>query len=532
MSTTMTHPSQSQLHQALEDCWQLIDTEPLKAQVDAKELLQQVKSKQEKAKALCLLAFIDFRNYALDKALTKAYQAKAISEILEDKLWSIRLFNTLAVVQGHLGNYNQCFTFHKERLKVTLELNDSSEISNAHLNLALYYCNQKNINKAIEHFSKARKYAVNYRNEAFIFLNMGFFYSDEGKPSLLELAKSYAQKAFVLCEEHSMKGLMPVVLRCLSQIALKQKDYNTALKHCLNAIKQKEVFSGSASELHKKLSTIYFEQANLDNALRHALIALEQTKQENYKRNLPQVHLNLSKIYKAKADLSKALEHFESYVSLKDEVDSEENRQRQRALEIMHQTESLEREARVLEEKNKELELHVAELERLHEQVHQLSIRDALTGLYNRRYLFEQAENILKLARRYKRPFSVVMLDVDHFKSINDRFLHHTGDLVLKELANLLRLALRDADPIARYGGEEFAILLPETPLENAVIACERLRESIMSFNWASIHPQLSVTVSLGLASDNNCEKVEDLFKIADAQLYKAKQAGRNRLSY
>ena len=164
------------------------------------------------------------------------------------------------------------------------------------------------------------------------------------------------------------------------------------------------------------------------------------------------------------------------------------------------------------------------------EQLKELSIRDELTKLYNRRYFNEQAARKFTLAQRHHRPLSFAIGDIDFFKRINDRFSHGVGDEVLRRVAEILVSCTRENDIPARYGGEEFVIAFPETSVEGAVAVCERLRMAIESYTWDDIHPQLRVTMSIGLSSIAGVTNYELAIAAADAQLYRAKHNGRNRV--
>ncbi len=160
----------------------------------------------------------------------------------------------------------------------------------------------------------------------------------------------------------------------------------------------------------------------------------------------------------------------------------------------------------------------------------ELSRRDALTGLYNRRAFDELAGTMVDRARRYEHPVAFAMVDLDHFKTINDDFSHSTGDRVLVRASELLLAALRESDLVARYGGEEFVVAFPETDREGSRIVAERLRKSFEDDPWEALEPGLSVTVSIGIVEIRESETVLAALDRADEQLYAAKEAGRNRV--
>jgi diguanylate cyclase (GGDEF)-like protein len=164
------------------------------------------------------------------------------------------------------------------------------------------------------------------------------------------------------------------------------------------------------------------------------------------------------------------------------------------------------------------------------EAMRQLATRDSLTGLYNRRYLDEKLTEEFARAVRYKHPLSVAIFDIDGFKEINDQYSHDIGDKTLKTIARLLLDNVREVDIVARFGGEEFVVVLLETPLEGARRVCETLCTTIAEYNWQSIHPELTVTISAGISADISVNNHERLLHLADIKLYEAKQQGKNRV--
>jgi two-component system cell cycle response regulator len=172
------------------------------------------------------------------------------------------------------------------------------------------------------------------------------------------------------------------------------------------------------------------------------------------------------------------------------------------------------------------------ELAQANARLAQLAVTDALTGLHNRRFLYQQLEREFARAQRYCHPLSCLLLDIDHFKLVNDGFGHQTGDRVLVLVGQVLLGAIRNTDLAGRCGGEEFMILAPETTHEQAVIVAERVRTRLAEQGVAGgeVPP---VTISIGVASTDHpqASSPEELVRLADQALYRAKSEGRNRVA-
>jgi len=187
-----------------------------------------------------------------------------------------------------------------------------------------------------------------------------------------------------------------------------------------------------------------------------------------------------------------------------------------------------------LNEANRKLEDKVTkrteELERSYAKLKIASQTDPLTNLLNRRTCEDKFKYEIDRFQRTKVPFSIILCDIDHFKNINDNYGHNIGDLVLVQVATILQEASRKTDINFRWGGEEFLILLPDTELEGAIIAGEKIREKIETAMFELDKNKLSVTMSFGVSEYEEEQIMEDCVKVADGYLYEAKRAGRNRL--
>jgi two-component system cell cycle response regulator len=172
------------------------------------------------------------------------------------------------------------------------------------------------------------------------------------------------------------------------------------------------------------------------------------------------------------------------------------------------------------------------ELKRSNELLKELSNTDPLTHLHNRRYLTEVLGREIQRAERNKEFLTLIILDIDHFKRVNDTYGHQNGDVVLVAVAEVIRTGLRGYDLAARYGGEEFMLVLPDTSLSGGVTVAERLRGAVQTFSFSPPLDNLAVTVSLGVATFPSAlvDSIDSLIEQADEALYRAKQNGRNRV--
>jgi two-component system cell cycle response regulator len=170
----------------------------------------------------------------------------------------------------------------------------------------------------------------------------------------------------------------------------------------------------------------------------------------------------------------------------------------------------------------------VAEIE-YGNKIYRMATTDSLTKLSSREYFMQQYSDVFHRSERYQRPFSLLMVDIDNFKSVNDTYGHPVGDLVLEQVGRMILNVIRHEDLAGRFGGEEFAILLPETGVDSARNPAERLRRSIEAYQFNAGSEQFSVTVSIGIAAfPDQATTMNELIERADIALYEAKRSGRN----
>jgi diguanylate cyclase (GGDEF)-like protein len=169
-------------------------------------------------------------------------------------------------------------------------------------------------------------------------------------------------------------------------------------------------------------------------------------------------------------------------------------------------------------------------LEEVLEQLETLSVTDPLTEIYNRRYFWNVLEKEFAKSVRFETPIACLLIDVDHFKSINDEYGHSVGDYVLKEIAKIIKNCLRKVDTAARWGGEEFIVLLPETDKEHALNAASRILSEISGYAFKGIRQKITVSIGIASIPGPAIDTPEKFIEISDSALYTAKANGRNRI--
>ena len=251
-----------------------------------------------------------------------------------------------------------------------------------------------------------------------------------------------------------------------------------------------------------------------------------------------QIYELLSEVLEALGEPGVALEHLREHSRLFREQNAQEQARKVRGLEVLHRTELAQQEAWALRQRNEELRSALEELERLHRQLEQISVTDELTGVKNRHHLMTRGVELLEAqfrsAQTRPQPHSahvaVAILDIDHFKAVNDTYGHDGGDRVLRSFAQFLQSGLRPQDGLSRFGGEEFVILFPDTPLDEAYRLLDGLRLGLRGFSFEGLPLRFRVSFTAGIVNCPNADLM-DALRRADQLLYRGKRSGRDAVT-
>jgi len=532
----------SQINELNNSAWQLRDRNVLEARSKSKQvenLLNILAAENTPyyrglAQHLKVSAFLTFRQREFEEALTTAFNAlKLYTQLgLTDEL--AKIFSIIAIIYIELGDFVNAYTYLLKQLSFAEEFDDVLTAACASHDIGLLYdAHTEDTTLALSYFEKAQ--------EQFEILNQpwGMCITKVSKSALYtkmgkyDKALSLASEAleFGTKNEHdTAKCYAYCRLGCIHAALENNTKAVSFLNQALILSRELSYDEISAEALFTK-AQLFLKSSETETARELFNEAIKASKTVHDDRILRKCYVGISDSYKIDGDFHMALSTYESYIIADEEEKHVENKRKLRNIELIKTMETLRQDAEVTKTQNIALVEKVDELNKLQKELYHISTRDALTNLYNRRYATEQIDIIFSRAKRHDFPLSVALLDLDHFKSINDTFSHLVGDSVLQIVGKILDDSTREIDIAARYGGEEFLLIFPDTDIDGATLVCERIRVKIEDYHWENIVTNLKVTTSIGLAHGANHKNAEELIAIADKLLYESKEKGRNTLT-
>ncbi|MDI1252448.1 diguanylate cyclase [Thermomonas sp.] len=396
----------------------------------------------------------------------------------------------------------------------------------------------------------------NWETLATNYIQLGFLHAESGAPDKAQAA--FLQAIHIASKHVDPNSVNSARLGLAStQITLGEPD--TALDTLAQAragfIKEKNTSSNDM--LLILTGQALARQGEHAAALAHYEMALPLVKRNGNDRYLAEIYKLRAASQEALGHADTALEDYKRYTDLQMKLQGKMRLEQSRMLEYEYEIRRRDFENRQLRADAQAKELQVVALEQARHwqalslvlaalfvallsslalrqwkksrRLRSLTMTDPLTNVGSRIGIEHEAEQAIAMSTRTDTPLSLLMLDLDHFKAINDRYGHAAGDRVLRETAATWHAQLRGRDPLGRIGGEEFVVVCPDTALEQALLVASRLREATHALRFDNIDPALQVSVSIGAASHKQGETREDLFANADAALYRAKQRGRDR---
>ena len=450
-------------------------------------------------------------------------------------------YNGMIRISCQSGEFSKALEYASDAIDVFNELEDEKSLSMIYNNIAGVYLKMEDYEKSLEYTEKAISLAERDNDE----LSLAKYLNNKG--IAIENIKEdgtgaqFIRKSIEIKEKNSLKRDLPNSYMNLADIFLYTGRENEAID-LLN--KAREVANEnrdeySLADICRYEAEYYKATGDLDSALASLENSLEYHRSKGNKSEILQKLKAISEIQEAKGDVEGALEQYREMARLNSEIFREEearviaklgatfaDMQKLREIEDMAaRNNELSEVNKLIGRKNEELTKMQSELKSANELLKLRAETDPLTGLMNQKKMFEVVEYEINRAKRYGNALSIIMLDIDNFKELNDCLGHLKGDEILEILSSLIISNIRKIDYAFRYGGEEFVILLPSTVLDSALATAKRIRDS------AEETADLPITFSAGVTEWQG-ESVQELLLGVDKLMYQAKNKGKNRIEF
>jgi diguanylate cyclase (GGDEF)-like protein len=489
---------------------------------------------QGAAQALVNLGELAISSDAHGLALTYLLEAYTLIQDLPSSELLADASHSIGWAHLRLGNYAEATDFLQQALKIYQDIGNKEKETAIFSSLGSVYSTQGNHSEAMRNFQCALALTANQADTRTRCVTLNNLANAQIRLGANQEALTNAQLALEISRKLGLAAAESSILDTLGQIYLALGDTKNAeevLCHSLE-IARRMAFEHHEMVVMLNLASVYRSQSHSQQAyeLLTQAIALADVRHLNPFRY--KYYEILAMIDEERGDFKNALLHYKEYHAAKDLALNESANYRLENLRILHQVGRMRKEAEILWLQNRDLEQEIAERRKYHAELQKLATTDPLTGICNRRHFYTLGEYELEKARRSGLPLSLIMLDIDSFKLVNDRYSHSTGDQTLIALTRLILDNARKGDVACRYGGEEFTLLLPETNQAHAQEVAERIRLAVCSLVFPVGTDTFSITASLGVAQvcdqDTNFESLIDR---ADQALLRAKSSGKNRVS-
>ena len=469
-----------------------------------------------------------------EEALGYLSKALAIFDLLGNVQQRARSSNYIGMVYQNLSAYPEAFEYLFKALHGAEECDDDfmkAEILNA---IGYLHVQVGEAQRGLSYLQKSLKILRRFGDQPRLGWTLNSLCQAYWKLGDFPKALACGLESVRLSEKAQEWKKVTEHLYSLGEVYQAQESFTRALtcfrRSLLTA--QNHGFRFDAGKALCSLGQVYGKQKRNNLALSALRQALALSEEIDAKALKIACYKSLADVYKQMDEFQNALACFERYHDLKETLFNAEADRRLKSLQVVYQVEAAQKEAEILQLRTVALEREIDRQKKAQAILQEMANTDSLTGLLNRRYFFTLAERAFNQAMARGTALSVIMLDIDHFKQVNDRYGHQVGDQLLRVIGSALRENLRKGDLIARVGGEEFVVLLPDIDLPIAVQTAERLRGLVSRQRVSTPKSDLAVTISLGVAriEADQALTLEKLLDQADQALYRAKKAGRNRV--
>ncbi len=460
------------------------------------------------ARTYSSLGWLSREQTKFDDALEYFVRALSLFEQLKDASFCSANHSNIGVAYTHLGLFDKALEEFEKASALLAGQEETTEIkgrlASNMVNIGVIQKHLGLYDQALERYQQALVLLQDgdlTEKKANTLNNIALIYCLQGKPQEsifqnLEQTAQLTEDTFELAYMHQIKGMYYAREQSLE---MARQEFSIAKElYSSNMEEVVEVMLLSA-ELELQSST---QSEGLWRGITILLEASEKVEQAKLKRLEKTIYSLMNKAYVAMEDYERANKAALRVISLQEDIHADQIKAVERHHKLVHGYDLL-----------------------LYKVIH-----DELTGIYSRGYILDYIAREYTAATRTEVVFSLIMLDIDNFKKVNDTYGHVTGDVVLKKVAGVLKENVRSGDMVARYGGEEMLVLLWGTTATAAIDVAEKLREQVQAALWETVAPELQVTISLGLCDNKNAADSIQLIEKADAAMYVAKQTGKNRV--
>ncbi|MFN4250381.1 diguanylate cyclase [Deinococcus sp.] len=481
-----------------------------------------------------------------EEALTHLSQGMDIGILCDNRALQADCANFTAAVYSNLQEYEKAADHLAVVLRIAREDHDRLREAHSLHNLSNLHYYNRDYTKAME---LAEECLGLYRSldhvsgMAFALSMQATVAFDLGQP---EQAAQAARAAMTYAEQAGSQEVGTIALATAGRATAQLGNVQEGIALLQRAIRDAQTHDLTLpqAEHHLELGRVLQNTGDFSGAREHYGHSLALAEPLAAKSIMMNTYLQLAELCAAEGRYQEAFDLYRRHHDVEREIHSLTAALKTRALMTQLEVERVKSEAQIYRLKTIELASANEALERvnteksglvnmLEEQSRLLERQlseDGLTGLFNRRHVEGVLQHEFLHGRVTQAPLCVAMADIDHFKQINDQFSHLVGDQVLRAVAALFQNAVRPTDSVGRYGGEEFLFVFPNTTTGQGQRICERVRELVNTYDWSQIHPALTVSLSMGVATDPRVPNHERLVSLADEQLYRAKRSGRNQV--
>ncbi len=546
--------------------------EALKYGTAAAKIAITINEKKALSDAYFCIAIAHWRLSEYPQALKYHFLALELRKKLGNEGKVYESLSNIGGVYQSLGIFDLALDYYLKTLQIQEKWQGNEvDVANTINKIGVVYYNLGDLEKAVSFYTRALELQQKLRDKrgmADCLNNIGVIYQEKGS---YQKAKDFYTRSLKLEEEMGNKSGLAIGFNNIGEVYQKTGKPAKALEHYIQSIKlAREVgdLYGVAYTLNN-IGVVHREAGNFSKALENGHNALNIARNIQARDLEKDIHKELFTLHKAMGNYRSAFNSHVKFKALNDDIFNMNNRQKIMEMQNRYEIHKKEKEIELLKKERtiRELDFNQqkiqkyallfglllgivvllllynryrlkvkannairqknSELTTAYEKLEEAARTDHLTGLSNRRDMMKQVRQEETRSERNKKPFVVVLCDVDFFKPINDTYGHACGDFVLAELAKVMRSSIRKQDGVARWGGEEFFMLLPETNLEGAMVVTEKVRKRIEEHLFVYEENAIKVTMTFGLCQTRS-GNVEEAMKHADAALYEGKRKGKN----